>query len=152
MMKKGDRHTAMNIIDRVSTSRDRLTVTFRSPSSPVRICGFVLQTYEYIKYIQLEKYRKASEDERATIETNAHVIFHNAIENCKPLMNLQKTERGGITYTVPIPIREEQRTYKAIMFILNSCSNTRGNRRLRVWERLARECINASTNQVCTGS
>ena len=55
---------------------------------------------ENIKCIQLEKYHKGTDDEKREIECNPYVIFHQAIENCKPLMVLSKVVRGGISYQV----------------------------------------------------
>ena len=67
-------------------------------------CNILLQTFEHIKLIQLEKYHKAStEEERNAIELDPMKVFHEAIENCKPLLITQRTRRGGITYTVSLP-------------------------------------------------
>ena len=58
---------------------------------------------ENIKLIQLEKYHKAQNDfERDRIEIDPKKIFHQAIENCKPLLVLQRVKRGGVTYQVII--------------------------------------------------
>ena len=64
-------------------------------------CVIFLQTFENIKLIQLEKYHKAStEEERADVELNPKVIFHQAIENCKPILITQNVRRGGVIYQV----------------------------------------------------
>ena len=56
--------------------------------------------------IQLAKYYNASEDKRKDIELNPHVIIKGAIENCRPLMSLQKVKVGSVIYYVPTPITE----------------------------------------------
>ena len=49
---------------------------------------------------QLELYNKAPEEEQANIETDPIKIFHQAIENTKPLMGLSSIKRGGKSYQV----------------------------------------------------
>merc|ERR1712111_304134 len=51
-----------------------------------------LQTCRRIKEIQLAKYYAAPEDKRNDIELNPHEIIKGAIENCRPLMLLQKVK------------------------------------------------------------
>ena len=63
-------------------------------------CMFYFQTFEKIKLTQLEKWHNASEDERLLIELDPKTIFHEAVENCKPLLITQQVIRGGVRYTV----------------------------------------------------
>lgn len=59
------------------------------------------KSFEKIKRIQLEKYHKAkSEEEKMNIELNPKEIFHKAISNCKPLLQLTPIKRGGVRYQV----------------------------------------------------
>uniref|UniRef100_A0A663LS32 Mitochondrial ribosomal protein S7 n=1 Tax=Athene cunicularia TaxID=194338 RepID=A0A663LS32_ATHCN len=58
------------------------------------------QTLEAIKRKQLEKYHKAPEDEKETIECNPYVIFHQALKNCQPIIGLSNITKGGKTYQV----------------------------------------------------
>jgi len=61
----------------------------------------VLQTLENIKLSQIEKFHKSTTDfERDNIELDPKKIVHQAIENCKPLLTLQKVKRGGVMYQV----------------------------------------------------
>ncbi|KAG8321426.1 28S ribosomal protein S7, mitochondrial [Homalodisca vitripennis] len=61
----------------------------------------LLKTFERIKRYQLEKYHKEEDPaEKAKIEVDPLKIFHCAIENCKPLLQLTKIKRGGATYQV----------------------------------------------------
>lgn len=61
----------------------------------------VLQLFERIKRIQLEKYHKSTDPtEKAAIEVDPLKIFHSAIENCKPLLQLNSVKRGGQRYQV----------------------------------------------------
>lgn len=63
----------------------------------------VLQLFERIKRIQLEKYHKSTDPtEKAAIEVDPLKIFHSAIENCKPLLQLNSVKRGGQRYQVKL--------------------------------------------------
>ena len=58
--------------------------------------------------IQLSKYHAAAEGSRSDIELSPTVIIKGAIENCRPLMSLQKVKVGAVTYYVPTPISESR--------------------------------------------
>ncbi|XP_064095476.1 small ribosomal subunit protein uS7m-like [Macrobrachium nipponense] len=61
----------------------------------------VNETFERIKHAQLKKKHQAeTEEEKAKIETNPVVIFHKAVENCRPVLQLTPIKRGGIKYQV----------------------------------------------------
>ncbi|NXN13819.1 RT07 protein, partial [Indicator maculatus] len=62
--------------------------------------SLMAQTLEAIKRKQLEKYHKAPEEEKETIECNPYVIFHQALKNCQPIIGLSSITRGGKTYQV----------------------------------------------------
>ena len=65
-------------------------------------------TLSLFQEIQLAKYYAASEDKRKDIELNPSAIIRGAIENCRPLMSLQKVKVGSVTYYVPTPITESR--------------------------------------------
>jgi len=56
--------------------------------------------FENIKRSQLERYHLADANEKAKIETNPMKILHQAIENCRPLLQLTPIKRGGVKYQV----------------------------------------------------
>lgn len=61
----------------------------------------VNKTFENIKRQQLELYHKATTSEvKDNIELDPFVIFHRAIDNCTPILQLRSTSKGGITYQV----------------------------------------------------
>lgn len=63
----------------------------------------VEKTLETIKRMQLEKYHKCeNEEEKKTIELNPRAIVHQAMENCKPVLELISIKRGGVKYQVNI--------------------------------------------------
>ncbi|XP_042688891.1 28S ribosomal protein S7, mitochondrial isoform X2 [Centrocercus urophasianus] len=60
--------------------------------------SLMAQTLENIKRKQLEKYHRAPDDEKETVECNPYVIFHQALKNCQPIIGLSNITRGGKTY------------------------------------------------------
>lgn len=51
-----------------------------------------------MKRKQVEKYHKAPEGKKAEIECNPYAIFHQALENCKPVIGLASIQKGGKFY------------------------------------------------------
>lgn len=62
--------------------------------------SFCFQTLENIKRKQVEKYHKAQEGNKEEIECNPYAIFHQALENCKPVVGLASIQKGGKYYQV----------------------------------------------------
>jgi len=61
----------------------------------------VTKTFESVKRIQLERYHKAPTSEAKTkIELDPFLIFHRAVDNCIPILQLMSCKKGGITYQV----------------------------------------------------
>ena len=56
---------------------------------------------ETVKRIQVQHYNKETNpDLKAQIEINPLKVFHAAVENCKPVLQLTPIKRGGATYQV----------------------------------------------------
>lgn len=61
----------------------------------------MFKTFETVKRIQITNYNnEADPEKKEKIELNALNIFHKAIENCKPVLQLTPVKRGGQTYQV----------------------------------------------------
>lgn len=100
-----------------------------------------------MKLKQVEKYNKEKDEaKRAEIEIEPQKIFVEAIKNCEPLLKLTPIKKGGITYQVPVPMSEKERTFRSVKMIIASCSDKERN--VRFWNRLAIEVIEASQNRV----
>jgi small subunit ribosomal protein S7 len=69
------------------------------------------------------------------------VVFHKAVENVEPRVEVKSRRVGGSTYQVPIEVRNERRTALAIRWII-SFARKRGGHSMR--EKLANELIEAS--------
>ncbi|TNM97310.1 hypothetical protein fugu_015466 [Takifugu bimaculatus] len=104
------------------------------------------QTLENIKRKQVEKYHKASEEKKEEIECNPYTIFHQALDNCKPVVGLASIQRGGKFYQVPIPLTENRRRFLAMKWMINECRENR-HRRTHMDEKLSQELLAAFANE-----
>jgi len=111
-----------------------------------RAKSIVEQTFRNLKLMQLEKYHRASTDfERESIEIDPRKILHQAVENCKPLLVLQKVKRGGVLYQVPVPVRDRYQLFRAIKWLIESAQEKERN--VRVWDKMAYELLDAYNNE-----
>lgn len=101
MMKGGNKALAKEIMTQV---RKRALISSRNiycwPSMNDHNVSFCFQTLEHIKRKQVEKYHKAPEGKKEEIECDPYFIFHQAMENCKPVVGLASIQKGGKFYQV----------------------------------------------------
>ena len=71
-------------------------------------------------------------------------IFHQAIENVKPVLEVKPRRVGGATYQVPVEVRPSRRTSLAIRWIIQYAKE-RSERTMT--ERLAAELLDAFNNR-----
>ena len=71
-------------------------------------------------------------------------VFHDALENIKPGVEVRSRRVGGATYQVPVEVRPERRQALAIRWLVNA-SRARNENTMR--ERLAAELMDASNNR-----
>lgn len=71
-------------------------------------------------------------------------VFHLAIENIKPSLELKSLRVGKSTYQVPFPIHERRQIFFAIKWLVD-LSQKKKNRSIE--ENLSEEIINASQNR-----
>jgi len=63
--------------------------------------ALVTKMLEGIKRLQLERYHKTKlEEDKNEIELNPFTVFHQAVDNCTPILYLVPYRKGGITYQV----------------------------------------------------
>ncbi|NXD85757.1 RT07 protein, partial [Halcyon senegalensis] len=108
--------------------------------------SLMAQTLEAIKRKQLEKYHKAPEEEKETIECNPYVIFHQALKNCQPIIGLSSITRGGKTYQVPVPLKDNRKRFLAMKWLITECRENK-NRRTLMPEKLSQELLQAFNNE-----
>ncbi len=71
-------------------------------------------------------------------------VFHNALENVKPAIEVRSRRVGGATYQVPIEVRTARGQALAIRWIIG-ISRKRGEQTMT--ERLAAELLDAANNR-----
>ena len=71
-------------------------------------------------------------------------IFHDALENIKPSVEVRSRRVGGATYQVPVEVRPERRQALAIRWLVTA-SRARNENTMR--ERLAGELMDAANNR-----
>jgi small subunit ribosomal protein S7 len=72
------------------------------------------------------------------------LVFHKAIENVRPMVEVKSRRVGGSTYQVPVEVRTERQTALAMRWIINH-ARKRAGKSMR--EKLANELIEASHNR-----
>jgi small subunit ribosomal protein S7 len=74
-------------------------------------------------------------------------VFHQALENIKPKMEVRPRRVGGASYQVPIPVRGERRESLAIRWLIHA-SQARPNKDYHHFsEKLAAEIIDAAKKE-----
>ncbi|XP_034075786.1 28S ribosomal protein S7, mitochondrial [Gymnodraco acuticeps] len=106
----------------------------------------ISKTLENIKRKQVDKYHKAPEGKKEEIECNPYVIFHQALENCKPVVGLASIQKGGKFYQVPIPLSDDRRRHLAMKWIITECRESK-HRRTLMYEKLSQELLAASLRE-----
>uniref|UniRef100_A0A3Q3D9Z3 Small ribosomal subunit protein uS7m n=1 Tax=Hippocampus comes TaxID=109280 RepID=A0A3Q3D9Z3_HIPCM len=104
------------------------------------------ETLELIKRKQVEKYHKAPEGKREEIECNPYAIFHQALDNCKPVVGLTSIQKGGKYYQVPVPLTDNRRRFLAMKWMITECRENK-HRRTHMYEKLSQELMAASMKE-----
>lgn len=71
-------------------------------------------------------------------------VFTQAVENCKPLLEVKSRRVGGANYQVPVEVRPDRRLALAIRWLIMN-ARSRGERTMT--ERLANELMDAFNKQ-----
>uniref|UniRef100_A0A6I8RW40 Small ribosomal subunit protein uS7m n=1 Tax=Xenopus tropicalis TaxID=8364 RepID=A0A6I8RW40_XENTR len=122
-----------------------LTVRYRDINNNLTLsCSH--RKLQQIKRTQLEKYYKAPEEERASIECNPYTIFHQALHNCQPIIGLTSVLRGGKSYQVPTPLKENRRRFLAMKWLITECREHK-HRRTLMYEKLSQAILDAYEGQ-----
>jgi small subunit ribosomal protein S7 len=92
---------------------------------------------ERIVYGALERIGKRSGQEPLR-------VFHEALDNVRPTVEVRSRRVGGATYQVPVEVRSERSQALAIRWIIGSA---RGRSEKTMEERLSGELIDAANNR-----
>ena len=71
-------------------------------------------------------------------------MFHDAVENVKPTVEVRSRRVGGATYQVPVEVRPERRQALAFRRLV---SNARGRNEKTMVDRLSNELMDAANNR-----
>ena len=71
-------------------------------------------------------------------------IFHQALENVMPQIEVRSRRVGGATYQVPVEVRNERRQALAIRWLISAA---RGRNENTMEERLSGELLDAANNR-----
>ena len=71
-------------------------------------------------------------------------VFHEALDNIKPSVEVRSRRVGGATYQVPVEVRPERREALAIRWLINA---SRARNENTMEERLAGEVLDAANNR-----
>ena len=71
-------------------------------------------------------------------------VFHDAVENVKPTVEVRSRRVGGATYQVPVEVRPERRQALAFRWLV---SNARGRNEKTMVDRLSNELMDAAANR-----
>jgi small subunit ribosomal protein S7 len=86
----------------------------------------------------------ALETIEARMKRDALPIFHQALDNVKPGIEVRSRRVGGATYQVPVEVRHDRAQALAIRWLITAARNRSEN---TMSTRLANELIDASNNR-----
>ena len=71
-------------------------------------------------------------------------VFHQALENVMPTVEVKSRRVGGATYQVPVEVRQDRRQALAIRWMITAARNRNENTMI---DRLSGEVLDASNNR-----
>jgi small subunit ribosomal protein S7 len=71
-------------------------------------------------------------------------VFHEALDNIKPSVEVRSRRVGGATYQIPIEVRPDRSQALAIRWLIRA---SRGRSEFTMTERLANELLDAASNR-----
>jgi small subunit ribosomal protein S7 len=71
-------------------------------------------------------------------------VFHEALDNVKPAIEVRSRRVGGATYQVPVEVRDDRRQALAIRWLIDAA---RGRSENTMVERLSGELLDAANNR-----
>jgi small subunit ribosomal protein S7 len=86
----------------------------------------------------------AFEKVEARMRSEPLQVFHEALENVKPTLEVRSRRVGGATYQVPVEVRPERRQALAIRWLIQAASK-RSEKTMT--DRLAGEVMDAANNR-----
>jgi small subunit ribosomal protein S7 len=86
----------------------------------------------------------AGGDDAIAIKSKGLRLFHNALKNVKPRLEVRSRRVGGATYQVPVEVRYDRGVALAIRWIIDAA---RGRNEKTMTDRLANELMDAANER-----
>jgi small subunit ribosomal protein S7 len=83
-------------------------------------------------------------DDEMSAKSKGLLLFHNALKNVKPRLEVRSRRVGGATYQVPVEVRYERGIALAIRWIIDAA---RGRSEKTMKDRLANEIMDAANER-----
>lgn len=90
---------------------------------------------------------KAFEEIGEKTKENPLEVFHQALENLKPSMEVRPRRVGGAAYQVPIPVRGDRRESLAIRWLILAAQARSNKEYKHFWKKLAVELMDAAKKE-----
>jgi len=103
----------------------------------------VAQRVVYTALDKIEQ-RLAKEPKGENVPENALEVFHRAIDNVKPPVEVRSKRVGGANYQVPMPVNRRRQQSLAFRWIIQAARSERGR---PMADRLANELWNAARRE-----
>ena len=81
---------------------------------------------------------------QSKVKQDPVAVFHQALDNVRPAVEVRSRRVGGATYQVPVEVRTERRQALAIRWIIQAA---RGRNDKTMVDRLSAELLDASNNR-----
>ena len=78
------------------------------------------------------------------LKTDPLAVFHDALTNVSPAVEVRSRRVGGATYQVPVEVRPDRRQALAVRWLINA-ARSRGETTME--ERLSAELVDAANNR-----
>uniref|UniRef100_A0A1A9WLB4 Small ribosomal subunit protein uS7 domain-containing protein n=1 Tax=Glossina brevipalpis TaxID=37001 RepID=A0A1A9WLB4_9MUSC len=102
----------------------------------------LVRCFECIKRTQIERLNLGKGE---NIIVDPYVLLFQAIENCRPLLQVTPIKRGGVTYQVPVPVTEKKSYFLSMKWILEAAREK--EKKIHLPEKLAWEILDAAHGQ-----
>jgi len=107
---------------------------------------------KFMNYIMLDGKKSAAErivygaldQVEEKVKQDPVQLFHTALENVMPSVEVRSRRVGGATYQVPVDVRQERKQALAIRWLIGAARKRNENTMI---ERLSGELIDASNNR-----
>jgi small subunit ribosomal protein S7 len=99
---------------------------------------------KFMNAVMLHGKKSVAESIEAKAKSEPVALFHQALDNVAPHVEVRSRRVGGATYQVPVDVRSERRQALAIRWLINAA---RGRNETTMIDRLSGELLDAANNR-----